>query len=319
MSNPVLSEPIQRVLPAIVEPVSIALQDLAAAPAELQYPDQVRIVPTGGALGAFVDGIDAGKPLSGSLAHRLRQALAEHRILVYRGQKLTDPAFLAFATHFGGVFRPPQDVPVLASSPAGIAPDVVPVANVEGGYTGNGELTPHSDHQWAPLPSKASLLYAVEVPRAGGETSWFDLVAAYDDLDEATKARIEHLQLITYNPFLRQPGEPRHRYRTPDREPLGPAFPHPLVVTHPVNGRKLLYLSTHTEVELVGVDAVEGEALVARLRAHIDQAKFRYTHKWTPGDIVHWDNIATLHSRTAFDPSERRVLRRVSLAGGRLS
>ena len=298
-----------RVVPPLVEPVSLALAGVAARPADLQPTDHVRIVPTGGALGAFVEGIDASKPLSGPLAVRLRQALAEHGILIYRGQKLTDPSFLAFATYFGGVFRPPQDIPVLASGDLGTPPDVVPVANIEGGYTGNGELTP--------LPSSGSLLYAVEVPGAGGDTSWYNLAAAYDDLDAATKARIEGLQLITYNPFLRSHGETRYRYRTPDREPLGAAFPHPLVVTHPQSGRKLLYLSTHTEVELVGVDASEGAVLVAHLREHIDQDRYRYTHRWVPGDIVHWDNQGTLHARTAFDASERRVLKRVSLAGGR--
>lgn len=79
---------------------------------------------------------------------------------------------------------------------------MVLVANVEGGYTGNGELSAHSDHHWTPLPSAGSLLYALEVPERGGDTSFYNMHLAYEALDSATKQRIEGLQLITYNPFL---------------------------------------------------------------------------------------------------------------------
>jgi taurine dioxygenase len=278
----------------------------------------VSIAPTGGGVGAVVRGLDANRPLPPELVLRLRRALDEHHILVYKNQTLSDPAFLAFSTYFGSVFHSPPDVPVLGSSDhGGVAPDVVRVSNTEGGYTGTGELTPHVDHQWTPLPSAGSLLYALEVPKQGGDTTWFNLANAYDDLDATTKKRIDDLQLITYNPFVRRPDEQRQRYRTPDIEALGHAFPHPLVRTHPNSGRRLLFLSTHSEVELVGVPAAEGQALIERLREHVQQPKYRYTHLWQVGDIVHWDNQATLHARTAFDPAQRRVLKRVSLAGAR--
>lgn len=283
-----------------------------------QDVDEVSITPTGEGLGGVVQGLDANRPLTAALVRRLRLALDEHHILIFKGQVLSDPAFLAFSTYFGSIFHSQADVPVLGSSDhGGVAPDVVPVSNTEGGYTGTGELTPHADHQWSPLPSAASLLYALQVPSSGGDTSWFNLARAYDELDEATKQRIEGLQLITYNPFVRRPGEKRPLYRRPEAEALGHGFPHPLVRTHPTSGRRLLFLSSQTEVELLGVDPDEGEALIARLRAHITQPAYRYTHHWQVGDIVHWDNQATLHARTAFSPDEQRVLKRVSLAGAR--
>ncbi len=93
----------------------------------------------------------------------------------------------------------------------------------------------------------------------------------------------------------------------------------PLVRTPPDSGRRVLYLDAATEVEVVGVDAAHGRALVEGLRAHLLQARFACTHRWQVGDIVYWDNLATPHARSAFDAAERRVLKRVSLSGSRPS
>ncbi|WP_267871009.1 TauD/TfdA family dioxygenase [Nostoc sp. XA010] len=212
---------------------------------------------------------------------------------------------------------PSDETPVLASKP-GETPVVIPISNVDGGYTGTGELTFHSDHKWTPTPSSGSLLYALEIPTHGGDTYWLNTNLAYEALDEATKERIADLQLITYNPFLRDRNAPRSLYRLDKTIPLiSPIFPHPLVRTHPESGKKHLYLDAATEVEIVGLEPEEGSKLIEQLRQHLTQPKFYYKHKWSVGDIVYWDNQATLHYRQAFDPNERRVLKRVSLAGSR--
>lgn len=296
-------------------------------PLPVQNESDIQITPINGALGAVVTGLDANQPQHPNTILKLKAALREHFILVFKRQELTEGALLRFSTYFGAVFNPPEDVPVLASNSGGKAPDVVSVANTPDGYTGNGELTPHADHQWTPIPSAGSLLHAIELPSVGGDTSWYNIHQAYLDLDEETKAKIEGLQHITYNPFLRHISNAQRkaqgleveypRYRTPARDILGPGFPHPLVRTHPESGKKVLFLSTHTESELLGLPPAEAEALIARLRAHIQQPKYRYEHHWELGDIVYWDNQATLHSRTAFPETERRVLKRVSLAGSR--
>ncbi|WP_284699950.1 TauD/TfdA dioxygenase family protein [Chitinolyticbacter albus] len=150
--------------------LSRALQRAAGLqPAVPQGLADVQIRPLDAALGAEVTGLDANRPLSPALVRALKKALDDHHILVFKQQQLSDDTFLAFTTYFGSVFRPPEDVPVLASAANdGVPPDVVPVANVDGGYTGNGELHPHIDHQWTPLPSAGSLLYALEVPSVGG-------------------------------------------------------------------------------------------------------------------------------------------------------
>lgn len=251
----------------------------------------------------------------------LKEALLDRHVLVLKEQRLDDAQFERLASYFGAVFRPPSNVPVLGSDPyGGNTPDIVRVSNVDGGVLGHDELAAHADHHWTPVPSSGSLLYGIEVPSEGGDTTWYNLAAAWDELDAGTQREIEHLRLITYNPFLRKlkpltTGFPL--YRTPDITPLEPFEVHPLVRTHPDSGRRILYLGARTEVEIVGVDPQYGAALIARLRQHLLQPRFAYTHRWSVGDIVYWDNQATLHARSAFDNGERRVLKRISLSGSR--
>lgn len=278
--------------------------------------DQLHLTPTGTALGAVVGGVDGARAIKADDVLALRRGLLDHHILIYKKQDLSEPQFKAFATYFGSVFQPPSDVPVLASAADGVTPEIVRVSNIDG-YTGTGELSPHSDHHWTPLPSAASLLYALEVPPEGGDTTWYNMHLAYETLDARTKERIADLQLITYNPFLNKPEAPRPRYRDPAKPLIAATHPHPLVRTHPESGKKILYLDYATEVEVVGWSVADGERLVEELRGHFHQERFRYSHKWSVGDIVHWDNQATLHARTAFDPSSRRVMKRISLAGAR--
>ena len=275
------------------------------------------LTPTGAPLGAIVGDLDAARALSPEVILALKQGLLDHHILIFKNQDLSEPAFKDFAAYFGSVFLPPADVPVLASKDGGATPEIVLVANVEGGYTGNGELSPHSDHHWTPYPSSGSLLYALEIPAQGGDTSFYNMHLAYETLSETLKRRIQGVELITYNPFIRDPSGERPKYRFEPRELVSPVFPHPLVRTHPSSGKKILFLDAATEVEVVGWSPRAGSELVAELRAHIEQPHYRYTHRWTVGDIVYWDNQAVLHARTAFDPNSRRVLKRISLSGSR--
>ncbi len=294
---------------------------------QLQNDAEIEIRPIQGALGAEVWGLDAAKAQSGHTIYRLKQALAEHLILVFKGQVLDDAQYLAFASYFGAIFRPTSDNPVLAYQPdTGTPPDVVPVSNAvgQGDYTGHGELAAHADHQWTPQPSFGSLLYAIELPHDGGQTSWYNTIKAYDALDAETKAHLDGLQLITYNPFVRAKSNKGQNgynntplYRFKDQPIIGYGYAHPLVRTHPETGRKALWLNERSEVELVNYDDQAGSQLIAQLRAHLLKPEFRYEHNWQQGDIVFWDNQVTLHSRKPFPSEQRRLLKRISLAGGR--
>ena len=278
----------------------------------------LHITPLDAPLGARVSGIDLRDRPTAAQVLALKAALRRHHILVFSGQSPSDQQYLDFTLHFGTVFTPPRNAPVLGSDPYGNTPDVVRVSNVDDGLLGNYELPAHADHHWTPQPSAGSLLLALEVPAQGGDTTWRNLALAYDTLDEATRREIDGLQLITYNPFLRSkkplPGG-KVNYRTPDIEPVTPWVAHPLVRTHPDSGHRALFLGEGTEVELVGYEPQAGAALIARLRAHLLQERFAYTHRWQVGDVVYWDNQITLHGRTEFDPAQRRVLKRISLSG----
>ena len=161
--------------------------------------------------------------------------------------------------------------------------------------------------------------------RTGGAVQWWrDALhqpgARHESLDEATRREIDGLRLINYNPFIRLReggyGGGFATYRTPDIEPIQ-GSEHPLVRTHPESGRRVLFLSAHTEVEIPGYDPARGQALIGRLREHLARPELSYSHAWSVGDIVWWDNQAVLHARNAFPASERRRLKRISLAGSR--
>jgi taurine dioxygenase len=285
----------------------------------IAYPQATdfQITPLDAPLGTVVTGLDASQSVAPEVILQLKQALRDYHILIFKNQQLSDEQFLNFSLYFGALFVPSDETPVLASKP-GETPVVISISNVDGGYTGSGELTFHSDHKWTPYPSSGSLLYALEIPNEGGDTYWLNTNLAYEALDEATKKRIANLQLITYNPFLHDRNAPRNLYRLDKSIPLiSPLFPHPLVRTHPETGKKHLYLDAATEVEIVDLHPEEGVVLIELLRQHLNQPQFYYKHKWAVGDIVYWDNQATLHYRQAFSPNERRVLKRVSLAGSR--
>lgn len=295
-------------------------QSATARQPEPEVAEAFRITPLEAPLGVEVRGLDARRPLAPEQVLALKQALREHHILVFRQQHLDDEQYLRFATLFGSVFQPPADIPVLSSGGDGKVPDIVKVANTGDGELGNFALPAHIDHQWTPVPSSGSFLYALEVPSSGGETRFTNLARAYESLDEATRREIDGLRLINYNPFIRLReggyGGGFATYRTPDIEPIQ-GSEHPLVRTHPESGRRVLFLSAHTEVEIPGYDPARGQALIGRLREHLARPELSYSHAWSVGDIVWWDNQAVLHARNAFPASERRRLKRISLAGSR--
>jgi taurine dioxygenase len=275
----------------------------------------LEIVPTGGPLGAEVRGVDLSREQRGEVVHALLRAFADHQVLLFREQKLTNQRLLEVSEWFGPRYVPPPDLPVLGDE---TQPPVVPVSNVaEGGVLGHASLAAHSDLQYMPVPLLGAMLHAVEVPDEGGDTSWSNLYRAWDELDAGTRERARSLRCWFYNPYagpraLRGLAGPNQKYV----ESEVPRFPHPVARTHPVTGRTSLYMSWLAG-GLADVDGEEGRALLDRLRRHADQPHLYWTHRWHPGDVVLWDNRCTNHKRTAFDPAARRVMYRVQIAGSR--
>jgi taurine dioxygenase len=281
---------------------------------ELRDTRALRVVPTDGPLGARVVGVDLARALPEATIEQIVRAFGRHHVLVFPDQKLERERLLEVASWFGPIYVPSGDVPVLGPPSQ---PVVACVSNVEeGGVFGHGRLAPHSDLQYLPEPALGTLLYAVEVPRRGGDTSWSNLIRAYDELDPATRLRIERLRIEVHNPYAGsnaayRAGGPNQMYV---EQELPPAV-HPLVRTHPPTGRKSLFLGAFAGRILGLDDPSEAAALLQRLRWHVDRRHLYYRHRWRVGDLVVWDNRCTNHKRRSFSPSARRVLYRVQIAG----
>jgi len=249
---------------------------------------------------------------------QIQELVNKHRLVVFQNQILSDDDLETFAYRFGSPFVADSDSPVLGSKDS--AGPIVIVGNqaheYSKSYLGHQEVLPHSDHQWLQCPSAASLLYAVDIGKDSPPTIWTDMVKAYELLDSKMQNTIQRLELITYNPFFRPFGSVSAKYvdRLKDIPP-GQTFSHPLVRTHPLTGKKILYFNLAYEMEIVGTSFEEGFEIFSILCEHVENLSFKYEHQWEKGDLVFWDNRATIHYRPAFDSTVRRVLKRVTIGG----
>lgn len=271
-------------------------------------------------VGVVVHSANLAVGLSPHHTLQIRELLNRHRVVIFPDQNLTDENLISFAFRFGPPFVSDEDSPVLGSGDGG-AKSVIVIGNraheYPHSYLGHQEVLPHSDHQWLRCPSAASLLYAVDIAKGASPTTWIDMARAYSLLDAETREVIKELRLVTYNPFYRPFGSVHAKYV--DRRidiPPGAVVAHPLVRTHPETREKILYLHAAYEMELVGIPYEVGVKLIDQLHRHILSLECRYEHHWRNGDVLLWDNQSTLHYRPAFEPTIRRVLKRVSVGGG---
>ncbi|MBL8671051.1 MAG: TauD/TfdA family dioxygenase [Alphaproteobacteria bacterium] len=263
------------------------------------------IEPLCQALGAEVRGVDLRRPLDPATVKALYRAFNERYLLLFRGQQLEAEDQVRFAELFG---------PVAMRAPAmqKTGQKFLFVSNArEGGVLGDGELHFHQDNTFFEVPLKAVCLYAIEVPSAGGDTQFSNCGLAYDRAPQAFKDRIaglHSLQMFDYD------GDYNSR---PDESASGPNVRkavQPLVWQHPETGRKVLFCSYLTAARIVELDKAKGDALLDEIVRHLSDPALMYRHRWTPGDLIIWDNRALQHARTTFDPKERRTLRRVPVA-----
>ncbi len=197
-------------------------------------------------------------------------------------------------------------------------PGVMLVSNIREngkpiGVLPDGEMFFHSDQCYAERPTMATLLYAVEIPSQGGNTLFANMYAAYDSLPDETKQRLDGLTAMNVydyatNATVRRPG-------VPAMQPDAPSYAHPVVRTHPATRRKALYVNRLMTDHIVGMPRADSDRLLETLFDHQEQRRFVYEHVWRPGDLIMWDNRCTLHARTDFPSTERRLLRRVIVQG----
>jgi taurine dioxygenase len=274
------------------------------------------VVPTGAALGATVKGVDL-KDLEDVAFARIMKAWRDHLVLLFRDQTLSDHELIAFSRRLGGLdWAPIQET---GRRFVDGLPEIYIVSNVKVngepiGSLGDGEAVWHTDMSYLDVPPKASMLYALEVPPTGGNTSFCTMYGVYEALPSPLKERIAGLKIKhdgTYNSggYVRQGV-------TPTDDPLtSPGAVHPLVCRHPDTGRRMLYLGRRRNAYLVGLGLAESEAMLNELWAFVDRSEFAWEHVWRVGDLVLWDNRCTMHRRDAFDPNSRRIMHRTQVKG----
>jgi taurine dioxygenase len=267
------------------------------------------------ALGAEVRGVDLSQPIAPRLFAQIRAAWLEHMVLRFCGQKLTGPQLLAFSRNFGELDPPgpnPLGRPFLPDHPEMNVISNIREGGVPIGGLGDGEAIWHADMTYVERPPMAAILYAIEIPPAGGDTYWANMVLAYDALAAALKRRVEGLEAVhdaTYN----SAGAMRKGYNEVTDPRTAPGARHRLVRTHPETGRRSLFLGRRRNSYIVGLELEESERLLDELWRHATQPQFTFRQQWRVGDVMVWDNRCTLHRRDAFDPSARRLLHRTQI------
>ncbi|MBL8663622.1 MAG: TauD/TfdA family dioxygenase [Candidatus Odyssella sp.] len=271
--------------------------------------------PISPVMGAEVQGVDLAAPMDAPAFAAIRAAFNRHGLLRFPAQTLDEAALVAFSRRFGEL-----QIHVLDEYRHPRFPEIYVLSNVDratGETTGRhpdlGTLVWHSDLSFQRRPALATILYGIAVPKAGGETLFADLAAAYDALDGALKRRIAGLRAIHDLDHSRQrAGAPP---MTAAQRAEAPPVDHPLVRTHPETGRKGLYISHHI-ARIEGLPEAESRALLGELMAHATGERFVYANRWRSGDVVMWDNRLTMHRATEYDAArERRVIHRTVVKG----
>ena len=267
-----------------------------------------------------VTGIDLAKPVSDAFIADVVRAMDRYAVLVFRGQRLSEDEQIAFTQRFGPLDLGLRKVTKTTHATRYAHEAMIDISNV--GLDGNladinsnkmySQLANqlwHSDSSFQQPAARYSLLYSVVNPSKGGETEYCDLRAAYDALPDDTKAAIANLRSEHYALYSRM-NLGFTGYSEAEKKVL-PPVEWPLVRTHAGSGRKVLWVGIHN-THIVGMHLGEGRLLLAELLEHATQREFVYRHHWQVGDLVMWDNRATLHRGRRYDYSERRELRRTT-------
>jgi len=259
--------------------------------------------------------IDLSRALSDDAFAEIERAFFDGQVLVLRAQSLTPAQFVAFAKRLG----PPQPH-VIDQFHHPDDPNILILSNVkkDGKPTGLQDAGSyfHTDYSYLQLPARATTLYSIVVPKRGGETLFANQQAAYDDLPEAMKRRIEPLYAIHHYGNRNDRDDASRTAASPltaEQKAKMPLITHKIARPHPVTGRKSLYAVSGSSFGIVGMPEDEALDLLDELAAHSTQPKYRYALKYGVGDVVIWDNASLLHSATLTDPDDPRTLWRITV------
>jgi taurine dioxygenase len=259
--------------------------------------------------------VDISKALSDEAFAEIERAFFEGQVLVLRAQALTAAQFVAFARRLG----PPQPH-VIDQFHHPDDPNILILSNVkkDGEPTGLQDAGSyfHTDYSYLQVPARATTLYSIIVPKKGGDTLFANQQAAYDDLPDAMKRRIEPLYAIHHYGNRHDTDEASRTAASPltaEQKAKMPLITHKIARPHPVTGRRSLYAVNGSSFGIVGMPEDEALDLLDELAAHSTQQKYRYALKYGVGDVVIWDNASLLHSATLTDPDDPRTLWRITV------
>lgn len=269
----------------------------------------VRVTPANNVLGAFIDGVQVAHCSDDEFA-TIKQAYIDHAVIFFRDQELTPDELIAFAERWSAV-NVNRFFPAVGSHPT------IAEVRKEPDQSSNIGSNFHTDHSYDQIPAMGSILYAREVPPAGGDTIFASQYAAYEALSDGLKATLS---------TLRADHSSRHAFGIPaaaygsDQEYLNPDAAtqdavHPVVIRHPLSGRPALYVNGDFTVKFAGWDTTESQPLLDQLFSHATRAEFTYRFSWEVGSMAIWDNRAVQHAAVNDYHGHRRLMHRITLEG----
>lgn len=276
----------------------------------------ITVTPLSDACGAEISGVDCGAPMDAATVSEIERAFQEHVVLVFRCQSLSEEGQIRFAEAFGGLGERKR-------SPNGATPGgsydtpfmlVTNIRDEKGepiGSFGDGEMWFHHDTSYYDVPHKATLLYAVTLPSWGGHTCFSNMYKAYENVPGDLKRKLDGRKVLQLHDYKR-----RERIDIHNTDISGMLqYEQPIFVTHPVTGRKALYISRLMSARIEGLSPDENEEILNQLFEISEDPAIVYEHQWSLGDMVMWDNYASIHRRTDFPRDEPRLMRRLTLRG----
>lgn len=273
--------------------------------------NHLEVIPTSGALGAELRGVNLAQPVTADVAQEIRGALAEHGVIFFRDQHITPEQHIAFAERVAPIninrfFKPASGYPQIAE----VRKEPEQDKNIGGAW--------HTDHSYDQIPALGSILLAREVPPRGGDTLFASMWQAYEALSEGLKKTLESLRAVHSSRHVFGAQARRERDmgdRLINAEQATQDAVHPVVIRHPESGRKILYVNRTFTTRFEGWTAEESKPLLEYLYAHGSRPEFQTRFQWKAGSIAIWDNRSTWHLAVNDYHGERRLMHRITLEG----
>jgi taurine dioxygenase len=266
-------------------------------------------------LGIALTGVDLSQPLDDATFREIEQAFFDGQVLAIKGQRLQPAQYVEFARRFG---KPEPHVIDQFHFPG--QPDILILSNrvKDGKPVGLADAGSyfHTDYSYLDVPARVTMLYSIETPERGGNTLFANMYAAYDDLSDAMKRRIEDLVVLHHygnRDDLDEASRTAASKLTGEQKQKVNWVRHRLVRTHYGTGRKALYAVSGSSFGIEGMEDDEAIQLLDELKEHATQEKYRYSHSYEVGDVVLWDDLSLLHAATLTDPDQARTLWRITV------